>query len=101
MLFSCGSKSASVEYDVESLMTELSYNRTITMTENGQRSYTFSAPLIEGYSLAKNPYQEFPEGVKMTTYTADSLSLESATITANYAIYYDKQKLWEAKGRVL
>ena len=101
LLFSCGSKSASVEYDVESLMTELSYNRTITMTENGQRSYTFSAPLIEGYSLAKNPYQEFPEGVKMTTYTADSLSLESATITANYAIYYDKQKLWEAKGRVV
>ena len=101
MLFSCGGKSASVEYDVESLMTELSHNRTITMTENGQRSYTFSAPLIEGYSLAKNPYQEFPEGVKMTTYTADSLSLESATITANYAIYYDKQKLWEAKGRVV
>ena len=101
LLFSCGSKSASVEYDVESLMTELSYNRTITMTENGQRSYTFSAPLIEGYSLAKNPYQEFPEGVKMTTYTADSLSLESATITANYAIYYEKQQLWEAKGNVI
>ena len=101
LLFSCGSNSAPVEYDVESLMTELSHNRTITMTENGQRSYTFSAPLIEGYSLAKNPYQEFPEGVKMVTYTSDSLSLESATITANYAIYYDKQKLWEAKGRVI
>ena len=101
LLFSCGKKSAPVEYDVESLMTELSHNRTITMTENGQRSYTFSAPLIEGYSLAKNPYQEFPEGVKMITYTSDSLSLESAIITANYAIYYDKQKLWEAKGRVV
>ena len=101
LLYSCGTKSAPVEYDVESLMTELSHNRTITMTENGKRSYTFSAPLIEGYSLAKNPYQEFPEGVKMITYTSDSLSLQSAIITANYAIYYDKQKLWEAKGQVV
>ena len=101
LLFSCSSKPAPVEYDVETLMTELSENRTITMTENGERSYTFAAPLIEGYSLAQNPYQEFRKGIKMTTYTSDSLSLVDATITANYAIYYDKQKLWEAKGDVV
>lgn len=101
LLFSCSSKPAPVEYDVETLMTELSENRTITMTENGERSYTFAAPLIEGYSLAQNPYQEFRRGIKMTTYTSDSLSLVDATITANYAIYYDKQKLWEAKGDVV
>ena len=101
LLFSCSSKPAPVEYVVETLMTELSENRTITMTENGERSYTFAAPLIEGYSLAQNPYQEFRRGIKMTTYTSDSLSLVDATITANYAIYYDKQKLWEAKGDVV
>ncbi|MBO7307323.1 MAG: LPS export ABC transporter periplasmic protein LptC [Alistipes sp.] len=101
LLFSCSSKSASVEYDYESLMTEYSEHRRISMVENGTRSYTFEAPLIEGYSLAKNPYQEFRKGIKMTTYTSDSLSLEDATITANYAIYYDKQKLWEAKGNVV
>ena len=101
LLFSCGSKPSAVEYDVESLMTELSYNRSITMTENGERSYTFSAPVIKGYSLAKNPYQEFPDGVNMVTYTSDSLSLVSATIRADYAIYYDKQKLWEAKNNVV
>lgn len=82
-------------------MTERSENRTIVMTENGKRSYSFTAPIIEGYSLAKNPYQEFRDGIKMVTYTSDSLSLEDATITANYAIYYDKQKLWEAKGNVV
>lgn len=101
LLFSCSSKHSSVEYDTETLMTELSENRTIDMVENGVRSYTFSAPLIEGYSLAQNPYQEFRKGIKMTTYTSDSLSLIDATITANYAIYYDKQKLWEAKGNVV
>jgi hypothetical protein len=36
----------------------------------------------------------------MTTYT-DSLSLPEVTITANYAIYYERQKLWEAKGNVV
>ena len=101
LLFSCGSTTEKVEYDLETLMTERSENRTINMTENGQRSYSFTAPLIEGYSLAKNPYQEFRKGVKMITYTNDSLSLQDATITANYAIYYDKQKLWEAKGNVV
>ena len=101
LLFSCGKTSPKVEYDLETLMTERSENRTIVMMENGKRSYSFTAPLIEGYSLAQNPYQEFNRGIKLTTYTSDSLSLQDATIKANYAIYYDKQKLWEAKGDVV
>lgn len=100
LLFSCSKTSVATEYDYETLMTESSENRTITMMENGKRSYTFSSPLMEGYSLATNPYQEFRRGIKMTTYT-DSLSLVDATITANYAIYYERQKLWEAKGNVV
>ena len=100
LLFSCGDSGESQRYDYESIMTERSENRTITMTENGKRSYSFYAPLIEGYSLAQNPYQKFDKGIKMTTYTSDSLSLVDATITADNAIYYDKQKLWEAKNNV-
>lgn len=100
LLFSCGDSDQSQQYDYESIMTERSENRTITMTENGKRSYSFFAPLIEGYSLAQNPYQKFDKGIKMTTYTSDSLSLVDATITADNAIYYDKQKLWEAKNNV-
>ena len=100
LLFSCTSKTETTTYDYETLMTESSENRSITMMENGKRSYTFVSPLMEGYSLATNPYQEFRRGIKMTTYT-DSLSLVDATITANYAIYYERQKLWEAKGNVV
>jgi hypothetical protein len=37
----------------------------------------------------------------MTTYTQDSTNLVDATISANYAIYYENQKLWEAKGNVV
>lgn len=100
LLLSCGSKSEPLLYDNETLMTESSENRTITMMENGKRSYTFTTPLMEGYRLAANPYQEFRRGIEMTTYT-DSLSLPEVTITANYAIYYERQKLWEAKGNVV
>ena len=100
LLFSCGKKTQITSYDNETLMTESSENRTITMMENGKRSYTFTSPLMEGYRLATNPYQEFRRGIEMTTYT-DSLSLPEVTITANYAIYYERQKLWEAKGNVV
>ena len=101
LLFSCSDKGDPVRYDYETLLTESSENRTITMMENGHRSYIFTAPLIEGYSMATNPYQEFRRGIDMTTFTSDSLSLIDVTIKANYAIYYERQKLWEAKGNVV
>lgn len=101
LLFSCSKDPKRTVVDYETLMTESSENRTIVMMENGMRSYVFSSPLVEGYSLAKNPYQEFRRGITLTTFTSDSLSLEDATITANYAIYYERQKLWEAKGNVV
>ena len=101
LLFSCSDKPEATQFDYETLMTESSENRTITMMENGKRSYTFVTPLMEGYSMATNPYQEFRRGIKMTTYTQDSTNLVDATITANYAIYYENQRLWEAKGNVI
>ena len=64
LLFSCGKDTKRTVVDYETLMTESSENRTITMMENGMRSYVFTAPLVEGYSLAKNPYQEFRRGIK-------------------------------------
>lgn len=101
LLFSCGKKPKTTIYDHETLMTESSENRTITMMENGKRSYIFTTPLIEGYSLATNPYQEFRRGINMTTFSNDSLALINATVQANYAIYYERQRLWEAKGNVV
>ena len=101
LLFSCSDKPAKTTYDLETLKTESSEYRTITMMESGRRAYIFYAPLIEGYSMAKNPYQEFRRGIDMTTFTTDTISLINATISANYAIYYEKQQLWEAKGNVI
>lgn len=111
LLFSCKQEPPATVYDFETLMTESSENRTISMIEDGRCAYTFYAPLIEGYSMATNPYQEFRRGIRLVTYRQDTIkaiadttfiaNLVDATITANYAIYYEKQQLWEAKGDVV
>lgn len=85
----------------DTLMTEYDENLSIISSENGRRSYHFSAPLLEGYTFAREPYREFRKGVKITTYQDDSLSTVDAILTANYAIHYTNRNLWEAKGNVV
>jgi LPS export ABC transporter protein LptC len=82
-------------------MTEESENLTIIMSENGRKSYHFKTPLLEGYMLGRDPYREFRKGVSITTYQDDSLTTVNAVLVANYAIYYENRKLWEAKGDVV
>lgn len=101
LLFSCRGKISPTQYDPETLMTESSENRTVIMSENGRVSYEFVTPLVEGYAMAANPYREFRRGVRIKTFTSDTLPLVDATLRANYAIYYENQKLWEAKGNVI
>ena len=81
-------------------MTEYSENMSITMSENGRKSYHFETPLIQGYSMAHDPYREFRKGIKITIYD-ENTGAESAPLTANYAIFYEDRKLWEAKGDVV
>ena len=89
------------EGSVETMMTEYSDSLSIIMSRNGRRSYHFTAPQLEGYTLAREPYREFRRGIRITTYKDDSLSTVDAVLTANYAIYYEKRELWEAKGNVV
>lgn len=101
LLFSCESaKVVSDDVNLETLMTEYSENMSMSMSENGQKSYHFETPLIEGYAMAKDPHKEFRKGIKITMYEKDSLQTSSATLVANYAIFYEERKLWEAKGDV-
>ena len=102
LLFSCGSgESDSAGANNETLMTERSEHLTILMSENGRRSYHFKTPLLEGYTLATDPYREFRKGIHITTYQDDSLTTVNATLVANYAIFYEERELWEAKGDVV
>ena len=100
-LFSCESKKEEVvEVSTETMMTEYSENLSITMSENGVKSYHFETPLMEGYGVARDPYREFRKGIKITLFDENDPSKVSAVLTANYAIFYEDRKLWEAKGNV-
>ncbi|WP_417016144.1 LPS export ABC transporter periplasmic protein LptC [Alistipes sp.] len=102
LLFSCsGQKEQGSSTAEEAMMTEYSEDLSIINSQNGRRSYHFVTPLLEGYTLAREPYREFRKGIKITTYQDDSLSSVDAVLTANYAIYYQNRELWEAKGNVV
>ena len=84
LLFSCGrGEDAAAESGGESLMTEYSEDLSIVSSQNGRRAYHFVTPLLEGYTLAREPYREFPKGVKITTYKNDSLTSVDAVLTAS------------------
>lgn len=90
-----------VEQSKERVMTESSDNISVVMSENGRPSYIFTAPLVEGYNLASEPYREFNKGVQIITFKSDSTSVQDCQLNANYAIYYENRKLWEAVGDVV
>ncbi|MBQ1200345.1 MAG: LPS export ABC transporter periplasmic protein LptC [Alistipes sp.] len=100
LLFSCKEEKRVVDESLDAIMTEKSQNLTIVVSENGRKSYRFTTPLLEGYTLGRDPYREFRKGIKITTYQDDSLTTVNATLESNYAIYYENRKLWEAKGNV-
>ncbi len=100
-LFSCdGTTVPTKEISFDTLMNEQSDSLVMVMSENGRTSYRFITSRVEGYTLAKEPYREFPKGVEIITYQSDSMKVVDATLTANYAIYYEERKLWEAMGDV-
>lgn len=102
-LYSC-EEPKRVPADASSLddfMTEYSEQLSMFQVENSAESYLFEAPLMEGYMMARDPYREFRKGINITTYDEDSVGLVKATLRANYAIFYEKRKLWEAKGDVV
>lgn len=102
LLFSCErGRTDDSSSNEETMMTEYSEELSVVMSQNGRRSYHFATPLLEGYTLAREPYREFRKGVKITTYKDDSLSTVDVVLTANYAIYYENRELWEAKGDVV
>ena len=101
LLFSCQSTRVESEESLDAVKTEESEDLTIIMSENGRKSYLFKTPLLEGYTLGRDPYREVRKGISITTFQDDSLTTVNVVLVANYAIYYENRKLWEAKGDVV
>lgn len=100
MLFSCGQTAEDNSVSEEGLMTEYAENFSMISSQNGRKSYHFDTPLLEGYTLNREPYREFRKGIRITTYRNDSLAEVDAVLTADYAIHYEDRNLWEARGNV-
>ena len=69
-----------------------------TFSTNAKLQVKISGQLVYKYSKKEEPYLEFPEGILLVTYD-ENLSIKS-TLKADYAIYYEKDKLARIKGNV-
>lgn len=81
------------------LPQQTGYDIEIAFTDSGILKWKLFAPEINRYESKDNPYIEFPRGIKILDYNREG-KVESK-LTANYAIYYKKDQLGEAKSNVV
>jgi LPS export ABC transporter protein LptC len=74
-------------------------NVEITYTDSGLVKIKLIAPELKRFSRENDPYYEFPKGLKVLFYQPDG-KVESH-ITADYALFFEKQQLWEARNNVV
>jgi LPS export ABC transporter protein LptC len=96
---SCNSNSKKVqilEYDGK-FPDESAKNIEFRMSEDGQPTFTLYAPLMNKY-YGENPYIDFPEGIKVSSYTNGEIH---STLTADYAISEERTQRMEAMKNVV
>jgi LPS export ABC transporter protein LptC len=81
------------------LPQQTGYDVEIAFTDSGKLKWKLYAPEINRYESKDNPYIEFPRGIKIIDFDREG-NIESR-LTANYAIYYQKDQLGEAKSNVV
>ena len=85
---------------IDSIATQIIHNMRGIQTEFGKIRVRFEAPLMENYSLLKEPFEIFPQGIKVTTYTPEGE--EQTQMTARSAIHKKgRNERWEAYGNVV
>ncbi len=87
-------------YAVDETYADLSVSDLHTKYYSSHRlQTTVDAPLADNYNNCEQPYMEFPQGVRVVFW--DSQMKEKSTLTSEYAVYYQKKKLWEARKNVV
>lgn len=84
--------------DSENLPTVSGEDIEIIYTDSAKLEMILRAGKIKQFTNEERPYIEFPDGIYIEFYD-DSLNIE-ATMKADYALYYNEDKLWEARGNV-
>jgi len=99
----------SCENDIEQVNTLTNYSEMPYLSaknietlnyDSSQLTSKTIAPRLERYEKdSKNPYMEFPEGLQAFFYNKYQ-EIESQ-LSANYAIFYEAEDIWEAKYNVI
>lgn len=84
---------AAVLPDISGKKVEMLYS------DSGKVKMQLNADEIKQFGKAERPYVEFPKGIHVVFFD-DSLQSKSEII-ANYAKYYQDERLWEAHGNVI
>ncbi|MEE9349018.1 MAG: LPS export ABC transporter periplasmic protein LptC [Flavobacteriaceae bacterium] len=101
MLFSCGNNYEEVNDLLadKNLPIAVTKNISLVYTDSGYVKNKLNAALLYNFENRKNhPYQEFPKGIKITTFDKKG---DSTTITSDYAITYQNTNISEIKGNVI
>ncbi len=99
-IFSCSNNLEEIKpYQIKSDIPNVSVkNMHIIYNSSNRLQLEIFAPIANQYQT-DNPYMEFIEGVDM--YFFDNNFDTTSSLTADYAIYYQKQELWKATGNVV
>lgn len=97
----CSTKMESLNnFNVDETFADLSITNLNTKYYSVHRlQTTITAPIADNYETVDQPYMEFPKGVDVIFY--DEHLKEQSRMTADYAVYYSKKKLWEARKNVV
>ena len=102
MLFSCTNDSEKVRDFLadKNLPIGVAKHAYHVYKDSGRVTSKLITPLLLDFANRKeHPYNEFPEGVKIINFSKKSL--DSVTITGNYAISYSKTEVSTIKGNVI
>jgi len=71
----------------------------ILYSDSGKVKMQLNAEEIKQYGKTERPYIEFPKGIHVILF--DDLLQPKSEILADYAKYFQEEKLWEAHGNVI
>jgi LPS export ABC transporter protein LptC len=84
---------------IEENLPSLSVGELETIiTDSGRVSYRFITPEMNQYDNREKPYTEFPQGLHLIVY--NNQEEIDAQIKSKYAIYREKEELWELLNNV-
>lgn len=100
LLLSCDKKKEEMEdLQIKDLPTLSARNFETMYSDSGKVTMIVRSPLFNQYNRVKEPYSEFPEGIKVLFY--NKKDAPQARVSSQFARYTEKQKLWELRDSVV